>query len=587
MASLSDLTDADFEAIERGDLAALSDTGFDIYESVMTQQSQADLNTNINAQVQDAIDTPYASGSAPVVVNPGPEMDLKRLNAGMQSNFAAQGFSDAFKRQGIGLGQTLNEMLGVVGLDTDKLPRASDTREFNESVQKYALTPSMYPGYKTGDTVGTIASAAPLALATRNPAVFGAGAAYGFAQPTEQENDLKTRGLNSLLYGTTALGGNMLGQGITAAGRGLLNPALPSKAVADLTNRGVPLTPGQFRGGLPKTVEDAATSVPFLGPKITDARMQSIEGFNRATLNNALEPIDSTVTKIGFEGFDQANTAISNVYDDAYKALPTVKIEGDSGKQLADEFFNIQGSIIKDGSRKDYKNQMTKEFYNQFNLNKASGIPGRAWGDVQKTLRDRGFKILKTDEELGQALIDTSAAMNEMAARTSGKFGELLKSANLAHRNMRGVRNATASAATNEGVFMPSQLLSGIKKSDKSPDKLSFAKGNMPLQDFGRSGQSVLPSKMPNSGTADRQALMQVVGGGSAALGGAGFGLPGAIGVPGALMASRSLYRPGSMAAINRMRNRPDLVRAAGSGFNIPQVLRAPVTTGLFGANTR
>ena len=537
-------------------------------------ESNADLTAAINEGVQEGLS--YASGSPPVVTSPDPVIG--------SDNYAGQGFKDAIRRQGIGIGQTINEGLGLFGLGTDKLPTAEDARKLQEETAKYALTPSKYPGYRTGENVATIGTGLPMMFATRNPSVLGIGAGIGFTQPTTQENDLATRGLNAAIYGGSGLFGNMAGNAVMSGMRGLLNPQIAPGA-RELTQRGVQLTPGQYRGGLYKTVEDAATSVPFLGPKITDARIQGIEGFNLATLNKALEPIDTTVSKIGFEGFDEAHTAISKVYDEAYDAIPTVKIEGTSGQQLADDFFAIRDGIIKKGSRKDYNSQMKRGFYNQFNLEKPSGVNGRAWGDVQKTLRDRGFKILKSDEELGQALIDTSAAMNEMAQRTSGTFGKLLQGANAAHRNMRGVRNATASGANTDGVFMPSQLNLGIRKSDSSPDKLGFAKGNMPLQGFARTGQNVLPSKMPNSGTPERQALMRLAEtGGVAAAGGAGGGLMGAIGLPAALMASRGLYRPGAMNAINSLRNRPDFVRAMGSGFKLPPALerlQAPVATGL------
>lgn len=538
-------------------------------------ESNADLTAAINEGVQEGLS--YASGSPPVVTSPDPVIG--------SDNYAAQGFKDAVRRQGIGIGQTINEGLGLFGLGTDKLPTAEDARKLQEETAKYALTPSEYPGYRTGEAVGTMTTGLPLLAATKNPAVFATGAGLGFTQPTTQENDLATRAINAGIYGTGGLVGKLAGDLAMGGMRGLLNPQIAPGA-RELTQRGVQLTPGQYRGGLAKTVEDAATSVPFLGPKITDARMQGIEGFNLATLNKALEPIDTTVSKIGFEGFDEAHTAISKVYDEAYDAIPTVKIEGTSGQQLADDFFAIRDGIAKDGSRKDYNRLMKKEFYDQHNLATQKGIDGRSWGDTQKKIRNEGFDILGTDQKLGQALIDTSRAMNEFAERASGKFGTLLQGANAAHRNMRGVRNATAAGANTDGVFMPSQLNRGIRKSDSSPDKLSFAKGNMPLQGFARTGQNVLPSKMPNSGTPERQALINLAQTGSLAAGGflSGGGLMGAVGLPTALMASRGLYRPGAMNAINSLRNRPDFVRAMGSGFKLPPALerlQAPVATGL------
>ena len=161
MASLRDLTNADLEALNRGDLTAMSDDGLaiitEMQNSIIVQQDQNNLTSAINTRVQENLNPPYAPGSAPVITEP--DIDIG------DANYASQGFADAIERQKIGLGQTINEGLGVLGLDTDSLPRASDTRALNERVEKYALTPSQYPGYKLGNTVGSVATALPLALA--------------------------------------------------------------------------------------------------------------------------------------------------------------------------------------------------------------------------------------------------------------------------------------------------------------------------------------------------------------------------------------------------------------------------------------
>ena len=540
----------------------------------------ADITTNIQEGAAEL--DQYAEGSPPVVTSPDPDIG--------SPNYAGQGFSDVMRRTGIGLGQTLNEALGIVGLDTDRLPRAEDARRLQEETQKYALTPSLYPGYRTGETVATIGTGLPMMAATRNPSVFGIGAGIGFTQPTTQENDLATRSLNAAIYGGTGLFGNIAGNALASGGRSLLNPQM-SPSVRELS-RDIDLTPGQFYPSFKRT-EDSLTSIPIFGDAITDRRIGTIQDFNRSTLNRALEPIDKTVTKIGNEGFDLANTAISKVYDDAYDALPTVQITGESGQQLADDLFRIKNDIVKKGSLDDYTATMEKEFYNQFgnDLTKPQGVNGRAWGDVQKEIRNRGFKILQTDNELGNALIDTAAAMNEMAARTSGKFGDLLGKANAAHRNMRGVRIATAStgAAGNQGVFMPSQLLSGIRSADKSPDKLNFARGNLPLQKYAQAAQEILPSKMPDSGTPGRLMRSGLLGAGLTA--GTDLGTTGLL--MGGLAAARNLYRPGMTNFINAIGGRrPRFMRSMG-GFQLPPGLSnlsrasGPIGMGLLGPRMR
>ena len=120
MASLRDLTNADLEALNRGDLTAMSDDGLaiitEMQNSIIVQQDQNNLTSAINTRVQENLNPPYAPGSAPVITEP--DIDIG------DANYASQGFADAIERQKIGLGQTINEGLGVLGLDTNSLPRA-------------------------------------------------------------------------------------------------------------------------------------------------------------------------------------------------------------------------------------------------------------------------------------------------------------------------------------------------------------------------------------------------------------------------------------------------------------------------------
>ena len=45
MAELSDLTDADFEALDRGDIRSMSDAGLDILDALESQSNQANLTS--------------------------------------------------------------------------------------------------------------------------------------------------------------------------------------------------------------------------------------------------------------------------------------------------------------------------------------------------------------------------------------------------------------------------------------------------------------------------------------------------------------------------------------------------------------
>ncbi|MDB0051984.1 hypothetical protein N9F57_03790 [Gammaproteobacteria bacterium] len=67
--------------------------------------------------------------------------------------------------------------------------------------------------------------------------------------------------------------------------------------------------------------------------------------------------------------------------------------------------------------------------------------------------------------------------------------------------------------------------------------------------------------------------------------GSATIGVPGTAALVGGLLGARNLYKPGVMKGINTLRNRPDWIRAAGEGFNLPPGLSAAGGIGLLGGN--
>ena len=107
-----------------------------------------------------------------------------------------------------------------------------------------------------------------------------------------------------------------------------------------------------------------------------------------------------------------------------------------------------------------------------------------------------------------------------------------MKAANTAWANFVRVRDASARIGAKEGVATPAQMLSAVRSQDKSAGKSAFSKGDALLQDLAEPAKNVLPTTIPDSGTAGRT-LMALLGygAGTAAIG------PGLIagGVAGAL----------------------------------------------------
>ena len=73
-----------------------------------------------------------------------------------------------------------------------------------------------------------------------------------------------------------------------------------------------------------------------------------------------------------------------------------------------------------------------------------------------------------------------------------------------AYANFKRIQRAAAGVGTEDGVFTPAQLLSAAKAMDRTKDKRAFSEGTALLQDLAAAGKEVMPSKIPDSGTAGR-----------------------------------------------------------------------------------
>jgi len=94
--------------------------------------------------------------------------------------------------------------------------------------------------------------------------------------------------------------------------------------------------------------------------------------------------------------------------------------------------------------------------------------------------------------------------MRQNLERINPRYAGELRQINSGWAMYARIRDAAAQRRTSGGVFTPSDLLGAVKKGDRSVSKGSFARGDALMQDFAEAGQQVLPSKIPDSGTAGR-----------------------------------------------------------------------------------
>jgi hypothetical protein len=382
--------------------------------------------------------------------------------------------------------------------------------------------------FGAGQVGGGILTGAPLlkgaqavlpSFAKLGPYLQGSavGGMMGVLTPNEQGKS----GLDALadapqkaMYGA---GGGAIGTGLGRSLAGVLSPNI-DPAARKLINEGVNLTPGQMAGGWLKTLEDKATSVPLLGDVIQYSRTKGIEEFNKAAYRKALDPIGGTVPEsTGREGIRQVKQQITNAYD---SLLPKVTFKADN--TLLNNLSKIKDEVtgITPENAKKVADNVFDVISSRIDKN------GEIKGDVFKVVEEKLGGLAKTfsastdaDQKLmGDAYNIALGELRQNLARNNPKYAKELNNINTAFANYARLRSA-GSMANTQDLFTPSQLAAAVRSADKSAGKGATATGKALMQDLSDAATSTLPNKIPDSGTAGRNAINSALG---ALLGGGG-----------------------------------------------------------------
>lgn len=383
-------------------------------------------------------------------------------------------------------------------------------------------------------------------------------------------------------------------RGVGAATRGVADPA-----VQYLRSVGVPLTGGQavgnggFIGRTVKGIEDRLTGVPVVGDMINARRLEGLEGFNRAALNEAASPlaqqsnpIAASITSTGPDGIEALRAVRGAGYDNAVNgrfASIDPQYTADYNAALA-----AAGAIPNTGSlvRSEIDSAVPGYF--------ASGsITGKNAQGAIKELK--GLRRARENDPLGfrtgQAVRQAEGAMTGLFERQSPGFANDLARANEVQTALKTIEAAASNGANQaDQLFTPAQL---NRASVQTANRLTGggATSARPFYDLATSGQAVLPSKVPDSGTAGRLAVQGGLGGiGLGALGvGGGYAAGGADGAQTAGATTLGLggllalggTRAGQRAVTRTLLDRPDYLRRLGD-----EVIRRNRLGGMFGAAT-
>jgi hypothetical protein len=365
---------------------------------------------------------------------------------------------------------------------------------------------------KVGNVLGYGLEAVPVALATPEIAAAGgtalaaktiaggvSGAAQGYAAPYTSTgehiaNTVAGAGLGVVFPGAGAAAGKVVNGLATPEARAL---------IAD----GVKLTPGQMLGGMFRTAEDKLTSVPIVGDAIRNAQQRSVESFSDAAINRVLGQLDMKLPKgvpSGRQALNYAQDAVSDMYN---KTLGQMKATVDS-QFRADigQLWNKYASRL--GPKADeFLSSITDGVLGK--MKPSGATDGQIVHEIQSDLGKQAKRLmgkeLQSDKTLGYAIKDLQNSVKDMMKRqNSPELNAAYTKAGAAFKNLAKVQKAATYAGSDKGLVTPGTLRQAVRASDASAGKKAYSRGRVAMQDLAETGKDVIPSKVPDSGTAGR-----------------------------------------------------------------------------------
>lgn len=403
--------------------------------------------------------------------------------------------------------------------------------ELSRQTYAHARERNGLPGGSVPEVVGEIASPANFAVGglstgSKLGSMLLQNAALGATTPVNEgdnywANKGAQTGLGAVLGGVVHGGGKVL--------NALVDPVKAyGQKVATLLNEGVPLTGGQIMGGTVKRMEDAATSIPFVGDMIKSRQRDAVEWFNRAAINRSLAPIGEKLPDgvVGHEAIQIADSKLSNAYNTLLSGM-----SGSQDAQLVADINNIIARSAPDYGVTGAAQTKLKDLLKGQVVEKADNgfYSGDVLKDVQSNLSHQARTHSKSqnpdDKNLSDALFDAKKAFDDFIMRQNPKQAPELQKINEGWANFARPQ-AAAERAMKDGVFTPSQLGMSVRAGGTRGQN---ARGEAKMQDLSSAAQEILPSTVPDSGTPLRHAVQ-----GGLALTGLGLGgehlVPGAAG---------------------------------------------------------
>jgi len=415
---------------------------------------------------------------------------------------------------GIGeLGLKLAEGFGVEGLEPYREDLAAIQREYQRQGEGTGVSGVV------AEALGDPLSYLPIAGGSQNllKGVAATGALSGVTRGTgEIEGDLTENIKQAGLEGIMSLATGALAQKI-------MKPVSEgvSKNAKELQELGVDLTPAQKTGNRAlEMVEAGFENLPFTAGKQRKIIERQLGQFTEQALKKAGIKGTRATPEVLQSGSERFGKIFSNLTKKTGVRVDDELLE--SMSEIAHESTKRYG---KDGSR------VIMSYIDDI-LEGGGKIDGKTYQNTRSALSNIAYK--DTDPLKAMLARDLKIALDDAAERaipkSMAKTWNKVREKYASFKTIEKAMSSTAQPAL-DGLITPTQLLMGVKRGNKM-----FARDTSELASLARAGKDVLASKIPDSGTAGRSFMQDVLTG---TLGVGGFATGGAGGAATALAAPR------------------------------------------------
>lgn len=459
-----------------------------------------------------------------------PEFRERFGAAGTTTENLAAGFGKGIVDVGRGLRQVGTEAADLLpGIDLNE--RIQDLRERQSEVRALDRdlleTGAGLTGTIAGNLATTLVPAAGVASRLRqgtraaqalrgfvSPTGFGSAAASGGIQGAiAPVAEGESRGVNTALGAAAGLAGQGLARGAQRLATPIRNALSPSQdeAVGLLTREGIDLDVAQRTGSAAADrLRSSLFDNPLTGPRQVQFAEKQLRQFTRAVLRTVGQDADEVSPSVLNNAFDD----VSRTIDDAARRTPAL-LDDELVASLREIAERAPLEVGDDGAL----NAITRNIDNVFSVasDNSGVIPAARFTGIRSAL-SRLSRKTPLARELQDAMMDSL----DRAGGSSSKLRDALAQ----YRNLRMIENATDKGV--DRLVSPLRLsntLGQIRNRALSLRQLGHPT-SLRLARLAAAGRSLLPDRLPQSGTTPRalisEGLLAAGGGVGAAAAGAG-----------------------------------------------------------------